>query len=241
MEHTRSLIEQAEAALSDAIRAAAGWDDTCEEAASHLAALLAECGASSGDIRRRLCRLGVSRDGAAELASRALDAADDRVEIPPDALYAATSPICPHCVVRADALYAGASPICPHCVEPISPQDDYCPHCHRAISGLGPVAGTRGLTVEALDFRRVLSGKPRRIVLVGVWLLLGPFALLMLGTYVKALYEFDPERWWEQSVDEDFWWSVLGQAIVFVIFLVDAAILWKVTARHVRHRRKRAQ
>jgi hypothetical protein len=73
--------------LSNAIHAATGWDDTCEEAASRLAALLAGCGVRGGGIRRRLCRLGVSRNGSAELASQAIDAADDHVEIRADALF----------------------------------------------------------------------------------------------------------------------------------------------------------
>ena len=127
MEQTPSRIEEAEVALSACIARTTAWDTSCEEAASHLALMMAESGVQRREMRRRLRVLGLSRHGARRLISKARRVVRDRE------------------TARENRDLAGATPVCPHCLQPLTPLDHFCPKCrgpvsaHASIDPLGRV------------------------------------------------------------------------------------------------------
>jgi hypothetical protein len=226
MEQTPPLVEQAEAALSHAVRAATTWNDSCEQAATRLAELLARLGSSRGDIRRRLCQLGVTGSGAAQLASDAIKALRHREK------------------AREQAKFAGASPVCSYCAEPLAPLSHFCPKCSAPASALVTMDPMGLIYTEGWAYRRAVADKPRLMALVGMWLLFGlPLASIVffLWMALQPLEFFSSDREWGRFSLGDLALCLGAFVVVSAPGILGVAILWKVTARYVRSRRKRAE
>ncbi|MEI7837995.1 MAG: hypothetical protein WCK05_16460 [Planctomycetota bacterium] len=221
MEQTPSPIEQAEAALSLAVRAATTWNDSCEQAATRLAELLARLGSSRGDIRRRLCQHGVTGSGAAQLASGAIKALRHREK------------------AREQAKFAGASPVCSYCAEPLAPLSHFCPKCSAPASALVTMDPMGLIYTEGWAYRRAVD-KPRLMALVGMWLIFGlPLAVAAVFFWIvlRPMELFSSRVEWGHFSLGDLALCLGAFFVVFAPVILGVAILWKVTARYVRSRR----
>lgn len=223
MEQTQSPIEQAQAQLSDAIRSATGWNDACEQAATRLAELLARSGDSRKEICQRLCRFGVSGPGAAQLASGAIRALRAREK------------------ARQEAKFADASPVCPHCVEPLGPLDRFCPNCSAPASALVSMDPMGRIYTTGWAYRQAVAGKPRLMALVGMWLIFCPSLAaiaLIMWTILRAMPFFSPYAEWGSISLGSLALNLGAFLLTLAPEILGLALLWKVTARYVRSRRK---
>lgn len=71
-------------------------------------------------------------------------------------------------------------PLCPHCLAEISPRDHFCPKCNGPISSHALIDPLGSIYATAHGYSNAMRGRPRWIVLIGVWLLLGPSFLVLV-------------------------------------------------------------
>ena len=80
-----------------------------------------------------------------------------------------------------------AEPRCPHCIGPLGPNDDFCKSCggpvtsHASIDPLGQIYAT------GYAYRQAVSGRPRKIVVLGMWLIFGPQLLGAVSLLIVML------------------------------------------------------
>jgi hypothetical protein len=200
-------IAQLEADLSRSIAHAAGWDAACDKAAADLALAMAESGGLRKEMRGRLCKLGLSRGAAAQLVRDAQR------------------------ILRGRA-WSGASPLCPHCLEPIGPQDHFCPHCHGPVTAHACIDPLGQVYASGWGYQHAVSGKPRLVVLVGMWLIFGPsmpWLFYALYNCLRAAGAFGPQDRWEYVVSYGPVVDFLRVAVVCAMIVLNAAILWRIT------------
>ncbi|MBI4581037.1 MAG: hypothetical protein HY718_15140 [Planctomycetes bacterium] len=128
---------------------------------------------------------------------------------------------------------SGQTPLCPGCLAELSPGVDFCGTCGMPVSPGSVIEPLKQVQATGWAYRRVLHGRPSRIVLIGMWLIMGPMVILpALGVFYQADWSWD----WSPARLEDLLAEVLysGFAVLYAI------ILYKVTANYFRyHSRQR--
>ncbi len=222
MEQTPSKSEQAETALSECIARATGWDASCDRAAAHLAQALVESDTQRGEMFRRLCTLGLSRGAARGLLSNARRVVRNRK------------------LAKENQQFGGATPLCPFCLQRLSPTDHFCSKCCGPVSAHASIHPLWRVYSAGRAYRQAISGEPRLLVLVAMWLIFGPPLLSMFFLVylrLRALGAFDPQNPWEYvQSDGVFVVKPLGFVLTCALMPLYAAILWKMTARWVNSR-----
>lgn len=127
--------------------------------------------------------------------------------------------------------------LCPHCARPVTGGGHFCNHCGCPVWA----------TATSLPYERILaqgfmlrtgSRRPRSaIVLVGLWMLMGPFLVLSLLTGAGSLYALAAGfgRLTVERLGGALWGVLLGSGGA----LLSAVLLAK-TTRNYRKLRRRA-
>lgn len=68
--------------------------------------------------------------------------------------------------------------ICPKCLLSNSSTAAFCAECGAPIGMIATTDPIQHIHAEGFAYRAAVDGPPSRIVLIGMWLLFGPFALL---------------------------------------------------------------
>ena len=76
-----------------------------------------------------------------------------------------------------------ATPVCPHCMADIDPLTNFCPKCGAPISSHATMLPFEGIFAQGWAYRNAVSQPGRPIVVLGMWLIFGPVALIALGAY----------------------------------------------------------
>src|SRR5262245_9119770 len=105
--------------------------------------------------------------------------------------------------------------LCPGCLEPLLESPQFCPHCGIPTGGLAELHPIKAILSQGEMFRRG-ANKPNFIILVGIWVLLLPFAI---GTVLVATSSIYSIPW------------------VSALFLLYATILYRVTRNYFRLRK----
>jgi hypothetical protein len=115
------------------------------------------------------------------------------------------------------------SPLCPHCLAPIGQFDHFCPKCsnpitsHASIDPMGQVYAYGSMLHKAISSS---SSRPKFIVVLGMWLLLGLPILLMMLSLFLPVRKNDPAG------------GLVMLVFALVFLAVYGPILWKVTSRY---------
>ena len=168
MQEGHSHIEQARQVLAACIARADGWDDACEQAAGHLAAMLVRSRMDDAESAETLRGLGLSANAAKELLSsahRALKARRDE---------------------RSRRQCAQATPLCPFCLAPIHPIDNFCPKCGGPVSAIASFDPLGRVYSAGRAYRQAVSGPPRLSVVTAMWLIFGPGLLFSVWGGCRA-------------------------------------------------------
>jgi hypothetical protein len=221
METSPSHIERAQAELIACRNRATGWDSSCEKAAAGFALAMAESGIEAHEMQTRFRGLGLSRRGAAKIVSHALGIVRRR---------------------EGEDL-EGATPLCPHCLKPIGPLDNFCPHCLGPVTAIASIDPMGQVFSQGRAYQNAVSGKPRRVVVWGMWLIFGPslvWLVFCLHLSLRAMGILGMNtRYFGPFVESDgLALDVLKLVLVCVSIAINVAILWKVTARWIRSRRE---
>ena len=107
---------------------------------------------------------------------------------------------------EGDEPSAPESVLCPHCAASNLPAADFCQRCGAPLSVLASTDPLRSTLSEGFLYRAAVHGQPRRIVVVGIWLLF----LQGIATLPFALGrgETDPHRLLMPAV-----WSLLSVVV----------------------------
>lgn len=138
-----------------------------------------------------------------------------------------------------------ATLVCPHCVEPITRFDHFCPHgggpvtAHASTDPLGQVFASGRAYQNA-------AKSTRRLVVIGMWLILGPqLPLLIYGPFLTLSNLFRPGRsdsYGDGSVltpiSDGLAVECLKAGLVIGMLVLCGAILTKVTSRYLKARGK---
>lgn len=121
----------------------------------------------------------------------------------------------------------GATPVCPHCMEPVSELDNFCPKCLGPITAHASIGPMEQVFSYGRMCQRAMSGKPKFVAVLGMWLIFGPqISLIVLVLALAASGRID---------SDGLVWDLIKIALIIGLLVLYSAILWKVTRRYVRH------
>ena len=101
---------------------------------------------------------------------------------------------------------SSASVLCPHCAASNGPAADFCIRCGAPLSVIASTDPLRGTLSEGFLYREAVHGAPKRIVVIGVWLLFLPGLASLPFAWGNG--ETDPRRLVNQGI-----WSLLSAVI----------------------------
>ena len=99
--------------------------------------------------------------------------------------------------------------VCPHCLYLNEPQAAFCTQCGAPIGMVANVDPMQQIYSEGFGFRSAADSPPKRIILIGVWLVMLPIA----GSALNQIR--------------------LGVFYMIPFLLISAAILYRVTHNYV--------
>jgi hypothetical protein len=116
--------------------------------------------------------------------------------------------------------------ICPSCQAPNASFASFCDSCGAPVGTAAALDPIQSINTQAFLFRKALEGRPKPIVLAGLWLMFFP---ALLGSIYAATY-FVLNR--TGLADFFFFWVFVGFAYV------SSVILYRVTSNHLKARRE---
>lgn len=119
--------------------------------------------------------------------------------------------------------------ICPHCAEPIGEFDHFCPSCANPVTAHASIDPLGQVYSAGRAYYRAVSGRPKLVIVLGMWLILGPQIpfLLFAGTYVTMGYggAITP-------ASDSPLMNGLRLLIILAWLALYATILWRVTKHY---------
>jgi predicted RNA-binding Zn-ribbon protein involved in translation (DUF1610 family) len=124
-------------------------------------------------------------------------------------------------------------PLCTQCLAPVDRNAQFCPKCGATIGRYMTLDPMGRIYYYGDSLSRAVSGKPRLLVVIGIWLIFGPHVVV---TLVALFALSSPAVVSPHSLVA----KLIGVLIILAITAVDVAILWRVTKRHLAQDRKSA-
>ncbi|HKR00351.1 MAG TPA: zinc ribbon domain-containing protein [Pyrinomonadaceae bacterium] len=121
---------------------------------------------------------------------------------------------------------AGETLTCPSCLTVNQHSAGFCKECGAPIGAVSTLDPMQTIQSEGFLFRKAVTGRPKPIVLLGIWILNLPAFAVSLGV---AIYLLLNKRGWADFI---FFWGAV--AISFITFV----ILYKVTRNYLTIPRK---
>jgi hypothetical protein len=165
------------------------------------------------------------------------------------------APAEPDAFVAGDADVTEAQPVCPHCLAPIHPYDNFCSACNAPVSAIAAMDPLASVYAEGRAYQNATTGRPRLIVLLGVWLIFGPALLVTLWfagksllpqqhvTYRPAAVDIDHDgqvdfQMMTESDRRTVWFDasrLITAALALGISALPLLILFKITRNYLHH------
>lgn len=77
--------------------------------------------------------------------------------------------------------------VCPSCAAFIGPNEVFCPECRAPISLLSNTDPLQRIQSEGFLYGKVVDSRPKPVILIGVWVICFPWALLSTWLALSAL------------------------------------------------------
>jgi len=111
-----------------------------------------------------------------------------------------------------------AEVVCPHCLHQNAPSATFCVQCGAPLGMFANIDPIQQIASEGFTFRSATEGKPPRIILVSIWLIFLPFAVMaLLGCLAMTGSSF----------------GLLSP----VLLVISVGILYRVTRNHLEKSR----
>ena len=126
--------------------------------------------------------------------------------------------------------------VCPHCLAGNAEGRDFCHRCVTPLTAHAEIDPMGQIYAQGDAFRKAVSGPPKKIVMVGMWLIFGP----ALMTVIAFLYgtTSDLLREGRNGIDVK---TASAAALVFIAStagsLLYVLILFRLTRNYVRFKR----
>jgi hypothetical protein len=130
-----------------------------------------------------------------------------------------------------------SSDLCPKCQQAIAPGSDFCGHCGLPLTMQATTSPYESILAEGFAYREATSRPQKPIVVIGMWLLLGPTFLFTIVADVFILIHL-PQMFREMRGVEDCIQLLVILIIMPIWTFVIGAILYKTTKNRERYKRK---
>ena len=139
----------------------------------------------------------------------------------------------------------GEDIVCPHCIEPIGQFDHFCSHCDRPVTTHASTDPLGQVYASGHAYRNATSGRPKLIVVLGIWLIFGPQVLLLMffAYYISyytlnsiIVHEFGPYSY-TQNVSDGWILQILKLLLMLALLVLYVAILWQTTRNYRKYTR----
>ena len=122
-----------------------------------------------------------------------------------------------------------ASVLCPNCGRSNPELRHFCVQCGAPISPLSTIGPAETPLAEGFAYRQAVSGPPKKVILIGMWLLFGPslaIALYLLATMIRQHRTLGFDR------------DAAGMLVGMLLFGAISGILLFRTTRNYRKKRR---
>jgi hypothetical protein len=116
--------------------------------------------------------------------------------------------------------------LCQSCLTPNEPFKDFCRRCGSPIGAIATLDPIQSIETQGFLFRKALEGRPRPIVLAGIWLIFFP---VLIGSLYAATYLLLNRSGFG---DFFFFWAFVGLAFVSLI------VLYRITRNYLTRPRQ---
>ena len=103
--------------------------------------------------------------------------------------------------------------ICPSCVRPTRPFESFCHNCGAPIGATATLDPIQSINAQGFLFRKALEGRPKPIVVAGIWLTF--FPTLLASLYAATYLILNRTRF----ADFFFFWAFIGLGYVAFVIL----------------------
>ena len=136
--------------------------------------------------------------------------------------------ICPHCRNPIELVHANLPDeiLCPSCLTPNASFASFCQSCRAPIGTTATLDPILSINTQGFMFRKALEGRPKPIVLAGLWLMFFP---VLAGSLYAATHFILNRRGFADFL---FFWLFVGLAYVAFV------ILYRVTRNYLTARRE---
>jgi hypothetical protein len=114
--------------------------------------------------------------------------------------------------------------VCPSCAAFIGVNEVFCPQCHAPISLLSGTDPLQSIRAEAFVYSKVVDSRPKRVVLIGVWALGVPWALIG-GLYSYTMLE---EGMGSGMAGFIYFWIGIAMTLIPIV------LIFKVTRNYIK-------
>lgn len=115
--------------------------------------------------------------------------------------------------------------VCPNCLAANDPEEPFCRGCGAPVGLVSTLDPVQKILAEGYAYRQAVDGPPKRIILIGIWILFLP-QILVAGFYFSTLRSMP----WEGMGGKFF------ELLTAFYGLCCLVILYRATANHLRHR-----
>jgi hypothetical protein len=122
-------------------------------------------------------------------------------------------------------------PVCPKCFQPILGTEDFCNNCGLPLTLMATTGPYEHVLAAGYAYREASSNPHKPIVLLGMWLLMGPTFLLAVVMIVVGLFNLpailQSLKSFETSIS-----VILGGAVLFFWTYVSGKLLLRTTMNY---------
>ncbi|MEZ5425802.1 MAG: hypothetical protein R2747_06030 [Pyrinomonadaceae bacterium] len=116
----------------------------------------------------------------------------------------------------------GKNNICLNCMSPNDPNEVFCRTCNDSLSLTSNTDPVQGLHGEGVAYRKAVEGKPKPVVLIGVWLLFAPVLVFSVWTAISTVFTFGGSEGFVI-----FWISLISAVFSFTMVFRVTKNYWK--------------
>jgi len=113
--------------------------------------------------------------------------------------------------------------LCPNCLTANAPAAHFCVDCGAPLSALSVIGPWERIQATGFAYRQAVSGPPKKIILLGIWLLFFP-GIVTAAFWIGVLL----------PLEENGWGQARNMAILGFVCLVCAGILIRATTHYFK-------
>ncbi len=115
---------------------------------------------------------------------------------------------------------------CVSCLAQNKQFDAFCHNCGSPIGAVAAIDPLQRIQTEGFFFRKMLEGRPKPIVLLGVWIIFLPLLLVSIGVAYSCIIRRGPS-------DFGFFWMMVALSCLAFFFLYRVTKNYLAISKHI--------